>query len=321
MLDERERLLVLGLGVEQLVDAADRLHHARELAFAHLLFLKVNKLHLNAALLKEALCFLGIEGLPSPEDLNIHGPAALTNKVGAGAIGFGGFDAGGLSCLDATQEPGHVFADVSHGGQTLGVLGGLARHGTKDVVPIGGGDHGHLVDGEVFIEYIEGGRRAAAAGNGDSGAWLVRKGLAASIEGAVEGREDASAGMRIVNGGAKDKAICLLGGSDQLVHHVVVKGAAAIELAALATANAVANGLGAQLEHLGIDALGMQLLGDLGERAGGVAVCLGAAIDQKNLHHKLHLLSVNSAENYLTSGQMAWGAIPATAHHTPRLDR
>ena len=59
--------------------------------------------------------------------------------------------------------------------------------------------------------------------------------------------------MRIVDGGAKDKAICLLGGSDQLVHHVVVKGAAAIELAALATANAVANGLGAQLEHLGID--------------------------------------------------------------------
>ena len=107
----------------------------------------------------------------------------------------------------------------------------------------------------------------------------------------------------------------LLGGSDQLVHHVVVKGAAAIELAALATANAVANGLGAQLEHLGIDALGMQLLGDLGERAGGVAVCLGAAIDQKNLHHKLPLLSVTSAEDYRTSGQMAWGTMPAPRAH------
>ena len=109
--------------------------------------------------------------------------------------------------------------------------------------------------------------------------------------------------MRIVDGGAKDKAICLLGGSDQLVDHVIVKGAATAKLAALAATDAIANGLGAQLEHLGIDALGMQLLGDLGERAGGVAVCLGAAIDQKNLHHKLPLLLVTSAEDYRTMGE------------------
>ena len=70
MLDECERFLVLGFGVEQLVDAADRLHHARELAFAHLLFLKVDKLHLNTALLKKALGLLGIEGLFGAEDLD-----------------------------------------------------------------------------------------------------------------------------------------------------------------------------------------------------------------------------------------------------------
>ena len=45
-----------------------------------------------------------------------------------------------------------------------------------------------------------------------------------------------------------------------------------------------------------------ELLGDLGECAGGVAVCLGTAIDQKNLHHKLPLLSVTSAEDYRTRG-------------------
>ena len=59
----------------------------------------------------------------------------------------------------------------------------------------------------------------------------------------------------------------------------------------------------------------MQLLGDLGERAGGVAACLGAAIDQKNLHHKLPPLSVTSVEDYLTSGQIAWGAMPAPRAH------
>ena len=106
--------------------------------------------------------------------------------------------------------------------------------------------------------------------------------------------------MCVVDGRAKDKAVCLLGSGNQLVDHIVVKGATAIELAALAATDAIANRLGAQLKHLGLDALGVELLGDLGECAGRVAVCLGAAIDQKNLHHKLHLLSVNSAENYLT---------------------
>ena len=114
--------------------------------------------------------------------------------------------------------------------------------------------------------------------------------------------------MRIVDGRAKDKAVCLLGGGNQLVDHIVVKGATAIELAALAATNAIANGLDAQLKHLGIDTLGVELLGDLGECAGGVAVCLGAAIDQKNLHHKLPLLLVTSAEDYRTMGEAvrAW---------------
>lgn len=127
--------------------------------------------------------------------------------------------------------------------------------------------------------------------------------------------------MRVVDGRTKDKAVCLLGSGNQLVDHIVVKGAAAIELAALAAPDAIANRLGAQLKHLRLNALCVELLGNLGECAVGVAVCLGAAIDQKNLHHKLPLLSVTSAEDYRTSGQMAWGAIPATAHHAPRLDR
>lgn len=247
--------------------------------------------------------------------------AVLPDEVGRCAICLGRVDTGGPSCLDATQEPGHVFADVSHGGKALGIPIGVAGHAAKYVVPVGGGNYGHLLNGEVLVEHIEGGRRAAAAGDGDRGAGFVLKGMPACIEGTIEGRKDASAGVRVVDGRAKDKTVCLLGGSDELVHYVVVKGAATAKLAALAATDAIANGLGAQLKHLGINAFGIELLGDLGECAGGVAVCLGTAIDQKNLHHKLPLLSVTSAEDYRTRGQMAWGAIPATAHHTPRLDR
>ena len=160
-----------------------------------------------------------------------------------------------------------------------------------------------MLNGEVLVEHIERGRRAATTGDGDRGAGLVFKGVPACIEGAIEGRKDAAAGVRIVDGRAKDKTVGLLGGSDQLVHHVVVKGAASAKLAALTATDAIANGLGAQLEHLGIDTLGMQLLGDFGKRASGVAVCLGAAVDQKNLHHKLPLLLVTSAEDYRTMGE------------------
>ena len=159
-----------------------------------------------------------------------------------------------------------------------------------------------MLNGEVLVEYIERGRRAAATGDGDCGAGFVLKGMPACIEGAIEGRKDASAGVRVVDGRAKDKTVCLLGGSDELVHYVVVKGAATAKLAALAATDTIANGLGAQLKHLGINAFGIELLGDLGECAGGVAVCLGTAIDQKNLHHKLPLLSVTSAEDYRTRG-------------------
>lgn len=226
-----------------------------------------------------------------------------------------------MSRLDAAQEPSHVFADVSHGGKALGIPIGVAGHAAKHVVPVGGSNHGHLVDGEVLVEHVEGRRRTAATGGGDGSARLVCKGFASGIEGAIEGRKDAAAGVRVVDRRAKDKTVGLLGGSDELVHHVVVKGATTAKLAALAATDAIANGLGAQLKHLGINAFCIKLLCDLGECAGGVAVCLGAAVDQKNLHHKLPLLSVTSAEDYRTRGQMAWGAIPATAHHTPRLDR
>ena len=63
-----------------------------------------------------------------------------------------------------------------------------------------------------------------------------------------------------------------------------------------------------------------ELLGDLGECAGGVAVCLGTAIDQKNLHHKLPLLSVTSAEDYRTRGQMAWARCETAcvSHRAPQ---
>mgnify|MGYP000566891359 CR=1 FL=1 len=124
----------------------------------------------------------------------------------------------------------------------------------------------------------------------------------------IERAQDAARGMRVVHRRAEHEAVGLRSLGDQLVDHVVVKGAATVKLATLAAADAVANGLGAQLKYLAIDAFGFKLLCNLGERPGGVSVCLGTAVDQKNLHHKLPLLSVNSAENYLTLCAMtlAW---------------
>ena len=173
-------------------------------------------------------------------------------------------------------------------------------HAAKHVVPVRGRYHRHLVDGEVLIEHVEGRRRTAATGDGDGSARLVCKSFATGIEYAIECRENAAAGVRVVDRRAKTKPSAY---SAAAISSLTTSSSRCSDRPACHTGatDAIAKG-GAQLKHLGIDALDVELLGDLGECAGRVAVCLGAAIDQKNLHHKLPLLLVTSAEDYRTMG-------------------
>ena len=72
VLEQRQQVLILGLGVNERLDAAGALGYARELALAHALFLEVDELIINAALLEPALGLLRVEALLGAKNLNVH---------------------------------------------------------------------------------------------------------------------------------------------------------------------------------------------------------------------------------------------------------
>ena len=104
------------------------------------------------------------------------------------------------------------------------------------------------------------------------------------IERAVEHRQNAAGGMRVIHRRAEYEAIGLLGGFDELINHVVIEYARAIELAALTATDAITHGGSAQLEHLPFDAVAFKRRTNFGERRRRIALRLRAAIDHKNLH-------------------------------------
>lgn len=128
---------------------------------------------------------------------------------------------------EALQHPGHVAADVAHGLQAFQVFAYFVRRHAMDHVPIRRRDDGHAGDAEVFIQSINGCRRAAAAGRNDSCAGFAGKdGIKFTdgrrIENAVQERQNLSAGMSEVNGRPKDEAVGFFGFFQEAVDGIVV---------------------------------------------------------------------------------------------------
>ena len=110
------------------------------------------------------------------------------------------------------------------------------------------------------------------------------KGAATRIERAVERRKDAARGVRVVHRRAEHEAVGGAGGLDELVHHVVANDAASTQLRALATGDAVVDGLGAEPKHLRLDAVGLKRARHFRQRHRGVAVLPRASVYKQNLH-------------------------------------
>ncbi len=126
-------------------------------------------------------------------------------------VRLGHGDARGAPRFDAFEHPCHVAAQVAHGCHALGILESFFGRASKGDVPVGGGDDGHLIDGEVLVEHVDAGARSCAASDGDGCSGLVGKGSAAGVESAIEEGEDAPRRMRVIDRCAKDKAVGLGG--------------------------------------------------------------------------------------------------------------
>lgn len=65
--------------------------------------------------------------------------------------------------LDAPQQPCHIPGQIFHGLQPLGVLQNFLGGISMDHIPVAGGDHRHIANGEIFVHYINGGGSSCPA--------------------------------------------------------------------------------------------------------------------------------------------------------------
>ena len=70
-----------------------------------------------------------------------------------------------FACLDTLQQPSHIPPDGAHVLHSLQILLDLIRRIAMHLIPVCTGNDGHIADGKVFIQLVEGcGCAAPAAG-------------------------------------------------------------------------------------------------------------------------------------------------------------
>ena len=110
----------------------------------------------------------------------------LADEIGSDSgFAFGMVEAVFFAELEAFEQPGHVAAEGAHGLETLQILADFVRGAAMHHVPILGGNDGHIVHGEIFVELVKGGCCTAAAAAHDGGAGFVGEILTAGTEAAV----------------------------------------------------------------------------------------------------------------------------------------
>ena len=188
-----------------------------------------------------------------------------------------------LAGLDGLEEPDHVGGQGAHGLQAFLVLADVVGREAVDLVPVLGGNNGHVVHEEILVEAVEGcGCTAAAAGNHSCGQLALQAGACAEAE-AVQNAADLGGCAAVVNGRAHNDAVELIQTVDDLVDQIVEDAAAGF--CALAAVDAAVDGFGAHPHDFGFDAVLVQNACHLIEGGIAAAVLMGAAVEKQYLCH------------------------------------
>lgn len=151
-----------------------------------------------------------------------------------------------------------------------------------DRIPVLRRDDGHVADGEILVELLEGGRGAAPAARNNRSADLARHAPLRRIEEPVEEGDKLPGRAAVIDRRADDQTVELLQPCLNLLHHVVAEAVPRLE--AVAAGDAARQGLLAQIEHLGLDSVLLQRGGHLAQGRMGAALTVGAAVDKQYLH-------------------------------------
>ena len=193
-------------------------------------------------------------------------------------------NSGGLACLDALEQPGHVPAQLFHHGAALFILQNLFGVGAVHHGPVGAAHQRHVEELRVLDQLIQRGGGAGPAGGSADGGGLIGQILAARVGQTVQEAGHVAGGGSIVHRGTEDKGVGGPGFLDGLVDHAAKH--AAIALGTAAAADAAAHGLGADIQNLSGDAGGVELPGHQAEGGVSAALFVGTAVDEQNMHNK-----------------------------------
>ena len=184
--------------------------------------------------------------------------------------------------LDAFDEEGHIACELAHSLEAFCILCGFTWGAAMHAVPILRGGDGHIGDGEVFIEGIEGGGCPATACNGNCRADLHTLIEGCRIEKTVKERDERAGGRGVVDGRADNKAI---GGGKLLIDliHQIIKDAGALFFT-LATGDATMNGLMSHVDEVRFDAFLCECLGDFIQGDEGIASWFWTAVNEEDFH-------------------------------------
>lgn len=190
--------------------------------------------------------------------------------------------------LDAAEQPRHVLPQHAHRLQPLAVLAHIVGREAVDRIPVLRRDDGHVADGEILVELLEGGRGAAPAARDNRSADLARHAPLRRIEEPVEEGDKLPGRSAVIDRRADDQTVELLQPGLNLLHHVIAEAVPRLE--AVAAGDAARQGLLAQIEHLGLDSVLLQRGGHLAQGRMGAALTVGAAVDKQYLHLHLSLI-------------------------------
>ena len=185
----------------------------------------------------------------------------------------------------ALDHPREVAGEMAHDLHAFFVLHDLLGTVAMHHGPILAGSDGHAGDGEVLIELIDGGGGAGTASTDNGGSGLAAHDGGTGIEHPVHQGSDGATGRGVMHRRAEDEAVALRSKIERTVDKVIAKDAAGgAGLEAGVAAGTAADGLGAELEQFGFNALFVKNLFDFAKGGLGAAVRMRAAINQKNFH-------------------------------------
>ena len=195
-----------------------------------------------------------------------------------------GFGADQRRLVGALQVIGHVVAEGAHDLKAFEVLPDFFGLEAVGRVPVLRGNHRHLIDGEIFVEPVEGRAGAAAPAVDHACRGFVFDIFPGREEEPVEDGAERSRRAGIIDRSPDDDAVARLDPFDEVHIERVLEYAEVLMVDAVPASGTALNRLAADMEDFGGDAVALKRSRNFGKGGEDTAVGVGTAVDEQDFH-------------------------------------